>query len=81
VSWFADKVRDRALTDGIIFSKLGLSGDPTRWTGSYDIVREARRHFGLHILSVSLAELQACGQSADLIRLCLSKWLQLTLAR
>jgi hypothetical protein len=81
VSWFANKMRDRALSDGILFSKLGLSGDPARWTSAYDIVREARRQFGLKILSVSLAELQACGQSSDLVRLCLSKWLQVTLAR
>jgi hypothetical protein len=80
VSWFANKLRDRGLTDGIIFSRLGISGSPTAWTSAYDIVRDARRQWGLHILSVSLPELQGCATSSDLVRLCLRKWLQLTFA-
>jgi hypothetical protein len=79
VNWFASKLRDRGLTDGIIFSRMGLSGDPDMWSHAYDVVKEARRQ-GLHILSVSLAELEACVTSSDLVRLCLRKWLHLTFA-
>jgi hypothetical protein len=80
VSWFATKLRDRGLTDGIIFSRMGISGNPATWSNGYEIVRDARRQWGLHILSVNLEELEACATSSDLVRLCLRKWLHLTFA-
>jgi hypothetical protein len=80
VNWFAEKMKDRGIRDGVMFSTLGISGDPRAWTSGYNIVRTARRE-GLRILSLNLDQLRGCASSDDLVALCRRQWMQLALAR
>jgi hypothetical protein len=78
VHWFAAKLRARGINDGIIVSRLGLSGNPAQGTGAHAIIEESRRD-GLRIIDLTIEEICGLQDSAALTRLCFNKWMKLLL--
>ncbi len=80
ITWFKDKLVNRARKFGIFIARNGLSGDPVAMTGAYRAVVNALRD-GIEIVVLTGDELELISSSDDLILICKQKLCSLAIAQ
>jgi Restriction endonuclease len=77
---FATKLEHRACAYGVLIAANGITGDPAQRTAAHDAVRMALATKGISIIVITRAEIEAWGNTSDIIELVKTKLCELTVA-
>ena len=73
---FIDRLRERACEAGILIAANGITGDPVNLNAAHRHIARALEQ-GMHVLVLTLDELENLQRGRDLIELLLEKWTRL----
>jgi hypothetical protein len=80
VDWFISKIRRRSLDFGIIVAAEGVTGNPNRITGAYDVVSGAIQE-GIRVIVITREDIESLTTSEQFIKMIQVKICKLVIKR